>query len=108
MPGPLSSTLRLTLLPATVTAIRTVPPGPAYRQALSTRTAVRRSIHSGGALIHGGLWSSSATNSASPLRWATAEKRFAHAAAIAATSTGSSPGGGGAGEDRARQWRVFT
>ncbi len=61
MPGPVSSTASTTRLPRGATLIRTVPPGPAYRHELSTRTPTRRSIHSGGALIQAGSVSLAAT-----------------------------------------------
>ena len=90
MPGPLSSTVRLTRLPWARTSIRTVPSGPAYRQALSTSTPASRSIHSGGALI------STASSGVSALTAGpTARNRSAQAWASVARSTGSLLGGGG-------------
>ena len=90
MPGPLSSTVRLARLPWARTSIRTVPSGPAYRQALSTSTPASRSIHSGGALI------STAPSGVSALTAGpTARNRSAQAWASVARSTGSLPGGGG-------------
>jgi len=102
MPGPLSSTVRLTRLPWARTWIRTWPSGPACRQALSIRTPASRSIHSGGALISAvlvtGLITALITGpsgisalTAGP----TARNRSAQAWARVARSTGSLPGGGG-------------
>ena len=108
IPGPLSRTDRLTLLAMPTTWMRTVPPGPAYRQALSTRTPVRRSIHSGGALIQACSSSPPLTESAMPLERAMPENLSAQPSAIVVTSTGSSPGGGGSESKRASHRRSST
>ena len=106
--GPLSSTARLTLWPWESTRMRTLPPGPACRQALSTSTPARRSVHSGGASIHAGPWPSLCTVICTPRLWATEANRSAHVSAMVVRSTGSSPGGGGSESKRASHSRSST
>ncbi len=78
--------------------MRTLPSGPACRQALSISTPASRSIHSGGALI------STASSGVSALTAGpTARNRSAQAWASVLRSTGSSPGGGGRESNRASQ-----
>jgi len=108
IPGPLSSTARVTRLARWRTLIRTVPSGPAYRQALSTRTPARRSIHSGGALIQAGSGPSQATWISMACERATARNRSAQLAAIVARSRGSLPGGGGCESNLASHSRSST
>ena len=108
MPGPLSSTVRVTRLARWPTLIRTVPSGPACLHALSTSTPARRSIHSGGALIHVRPVSPAATTISMECDLASARKRSAHPAAIVATSSGSSPGGGGCESNLASHSRSST
>ena len=77
IPGPLSSTAMLVRLPWADTTMRTVPPSPAYRQALSTSTPASRSIQSGGAVTRGSASPWRSTDNAMPREWATAPKRSA-------------------------------
>ncbi len=108
IPGPLSSTVRLTRPPRAATLSRTLPSGPAYRQALSTSTPVSRSIHSGGALIQAAGEGLTVTEIPGDVACATAWNRSAHSSAMVHRSTGSAPGGGGCESNRASQSRSST